>query len=885
MSSHLALFGLLLTTIQGPDQGPALDAPVQVIPTHDLGSFKSVARRAITLADDPLPGFVAVRTDPGLVIALHRNLGDGAFEQAWTSELVSAVAFAGGVFPKFRSFVEVGDLDGDGDQDVAIAFGLSLARVYVEGQSAVVEVDPPWTAGTNFLGLAVADFDGDGIDDIALAKPTSVELQLSSGGVVEHFHAAHVWGEPIEAYDLRADDLDGDGDPDLALATTVRVQWLELKQAAQVVGYHAPVEHGLGAVMMDTGDVDGDGDADAVLFSHDGQYRVWRNGPGGFGLEGAALGGPAEYLRDVDGDGDLDGVCCSGGGGGPTKEYTVASRFEIALGDGSGGFEPAFSIPGQGSLQLAGVDDFDGDGDPDLLAGVMLYRGQGAFGPTEPTVSPADFAAVRATDVDGDGDLDVDGGLSSVLLNQGGGNFVATAPSVSASPIGTSFVGPGFRGDWDGDGDADLLVEHRGQGDQLIGMRLLANAGGGHLADAGAAGPPGSSFALDSLELPRGMARDLDQDGDLDLLVSATLPTYATALWANDGSGRFTLQQSLANFFPIEAAQLDGVPGLELVGLAESLGDPWLVFAQPDAGGTYQTVELFETGVGTVGEVRDAHDAALVVEDIDGDGRRDVAAAYFTYEAGQSILRNVSTSGVLAFEHSDFFDFSSPTPFSQSLETRLIALDADGDGRVDLVNGPLSLTGNLSAVVLNRSTPGALDFELAIQAVLPELVLDVETDGDPDLLGEYLAVSAATNSAESGAALQLGAPQPAPDGSWSTLGTVGDLNPAGIATLRVTGLPGGAPGLVAFATSALELDGTLLPGLTTWVDALSAPLATIPFVASGSLGEVGSGSFELDYQVAPGWVGLEFTKQAFAIDLSAGATITASNGLQLTYGN
>jgi hypothetical protein len=880
---------LVLAAMLLPQSAEAVpfDAPLEVLD----GSFSgnSVVRRLIELEGDTLPDLVAVyQTTGSTSLELHRNLGAGTFERVYTSPFVTTAMIGGQPVPKYFNFVEVGDLDADGDQDVVLLRGKHLLRFAVQGLTASHSQEV--LTGVQRLAMASGDLDGDGRTDVVTALPTELELRFSGGAVVVLPHQAYLWGEPLLTHDLRAADLDGDGDLDLALATATRVQWIELEDG-QWVANHPAVEHGLGMVMFDTGDVDGDLDQDGVLFAMGGQLRVWRNGPQGPVLEPAAVGGPAEFLRDVDGDGDLDGACCSSGGGGGGPEgltYTVPSFFEIALNDGHGSFAPSFRLLGQGALQLAGVADLDGDGDPDLVAGRAAYLSRGPLSQSS-FASGAEWpalASAAAHDVDGDGDLDFGAGLGAGTWNQGAGQFLSLESSVQAAPAGTAWVGPGFRGDWDGDGDLDLLVEQRDDLGALLGMRLLVNTGGGHLLDGGATGPVGTTFAVDSLAVERGRAVDLDLDGKLDLLTTATPPALSTRIYRNLGAGQFVLQQSLPQIAVQAAGQLDGVGAQELVGLS-AVSDPNvpLVVLRMVGGGLYQASTLPSLGVTMEIEALTVRDDFCAIADFDLDGRPDIVAAFPRYSRGLPVLRNVSNLGSLAFAGHLFEATPLQTAFEASPHTARVALlDVDGDGRQDVVDGPETYGPHVSGVFLNRSKIGDLDFEVRYQILLPGPVLDLEGDGDSDLLSTMPVLNCTASPLTSGSVTQLGGPQSGAGGVWSTLTTVGDLSPGGQAVLRAVGLPGGAPGLLVFGLSGAELANFPAPGLTSYVDLFAPPVALLPLVTSGNSAVPGSGRYELPYQVQPGWAGLEFTKQVFAVDLAAPGTLAATNGLHLTYG-
>ena len=114
------------------------------------------------------------------------------------------------------------------------------------------------------------------------------------------------------------------------------------------------------------------------------------------------------------------------------------------------------------------VEDLDGDGDPDLVAGgredraisVWMNRGDGILTKAEDYPVERSPVALAGADLDADGWVDllsVNGdGSMSVFVNQGNGLFIKE---------GDYFVGPEpagiFVGDLDRDGDMDVAVPNR----------------------------------------------------------------------------------------------------------------------------------------------------------------------------------------------------------------------------------------------------------------------------------------------------------------------------------------------------------------------------------------------------------------------------------------
>ncbi len=107
------------------------------------------------------------------------------------------------------------------------------------------------------------------------------------------------------------------------------------------------------------GDLDSDGDLDAVTANYTQANRVWLNSDGQFVDSGQELGGTvassAVQLGDFDGDGDLDAFI---------SNYNAANR--LWLNDGGTFTDSGQSLGDHASTGVA-VGDLDGDGDLDAL--------------------------------------------------------------------------------------------------------------------------------------------------------------------------------------------------------------------------------------------------------------------------------------------------------------------------------------------------------------------------------------------------------------------------------------------------------------------------------------------------------------------------------------
>lgn len=177
---------------------------------------------------------------------------------------------------------------------------------------------------------------------------------------------------------------------------------------------------------------------------------------------------PFADVNDWDGDGNPDVVAADAQG-----------RLFLYPGDGTGTWLPTRQI-GHGwapldQIQLVG--DWDGDGDSDILARVrstgdlLLYRGDGSggfagsqqigvrWGIFETIVAPGDW--------DGDGAVDILGkratdGALFLYRGDGSGGFLGSE-QVGRGWLSRDLITP--VGDWDGDGDNDLVARDWSNGD------------------------------------------------------------------------------------------------------------------------------------------------------------------------------------------------------------------------------------------------------------------------------------------------------------------------------------------------------------------------------------------------------------------------------------
>ena len=211
--------------------------------------------------------------------------------------------------------VAVGDLNGDGKVDLAIANeGSPTVGVLLNKGNGTFAAVASYNFGSDALSLAIADLDGDGKLDLAVGDygGTMVGVLLNAGNGTFGSATGYSGGAKSPS-SVALGDLDGDGVPDLVVANVLPV-------SGTTVGVLLNNGNGTFATPLSTtsatpwavaiGDLDGDGVSDVATANNAGTVSVYVNkGKGSlatavnYTVGGQPLG---IALGDVNSDGRLD---------------------------------------------------------------------------------------------------------------------------------------------------------------------------------------------------------------------------------------------------------------------------------------------------------------------------------------------------------------------------------------------------------------------------------------------------------------------------------------------------------------------------------------------------------------------------------------------------
>lgn len=429
-----------------------------------------------------------------------------------------------------NSDIVIVDLNNDGNKDVLSFTGQGLGGLYfLDGANLFDQTLIDREGIDNGGGIVVADFDDNGLLDIVRQHWTEEFISILYQTSPLEFSKEYIelnWDAESDGSQMIAADIDGDSDIDLIVPENRTIDrdisWFENINGK--LYRHYIYGKLIGARIPKLGDFDNDGDLDifltisenigpapedeVVLFENlDGvNFINWR-------LNDAVDYAADIELGDIDGDGDIDAIVSA----------RDANDLLLMRNDGFQANWITDTIEQNANAPL-GLDlaDIDGDNDLDVVlcssgdAKVFWYQNNGNADFTRFVVDPnlPNPRETEVADLNGDNNNDIvvvstDSDNSVVIyLSDGNGGFNKEV----------SYSGKSSRdvevGDWDGDSDLDIVIsfyDNTFSPGNPIDILLLTNDGNGIFS---------STPLVTIVEKVNGISlSDIDDDGDLDIVM------------------------------------------------------------------------------------------------------------------------------------------------------------------------------------------------------------------------------------------------------------------------------------------------------------------------------------------------------------------------------
>ena len=718
------------------------DNTVTVLLGNGSGKFTQVAGSPFAVGSTPVFVGVGDFNGDGKADIVTANSGDNTVTVLLGNDTGGFTRSAGSPFSTGQSplFVAVGDVNGDGRQDLVVAnfAGNSLTILLGNGLGGFTATPAsPVSVGAGPVAITLGDLNGDGKPDILAANSAdnTATVLLGDGTGAFVAAAASPFAVGVKPHALALADFNGDGVPDV-VAANAGGNSITVLLGDGSGGFTAltgsPFNTGSTPVSLVVADFNADGKPDiAIANLFDSNVTLLLNALPSITPNSPSL---TLYAQAAQTAPVTFPVTVSAPTAGST--YTVSSN--------KAWLTPAPASSATGGATTVSLSASAGSLTPGVYSAIVRYSAPGFFdgatsvtfhvatasGTLQPSASNP-FAtgsspqSVAVADFNGDGfpDLataDYGSNTVSILLGNASGGFTAAPGSPFA--VGTTPSSIAVA-DFNGDGLPDVVTANPGSNNVSV---LLGNGMGGMTP------APGSPYAT-GVEPVSVAVGDVNGDGKPDIL-TANLSDQTVTVLLGSGTGGF----AAATGNPVA---LGSSP--QSIAVADFNGDGLLDFVTPAFNG--KVTILYGNGTGEFAGARPftagSFPQFVAAADLNGGGRLDIVT-----------VNGNSTVTVLLANNSGGYTAATGSPFAVGKLPQSVAVaDMNGDGKPDLITG--NAEDNTISVLLGNGSGGfttapgspfaggTTPFSVA--------VADFNGDGRPDV--------AITNLGSGGVSLLFGA--------------------------------------------------------------------------------------------------------------------------------
>jgi FG-GAP-like repeat/IPT/TIG domain/FG-GAP repeat len=782
---------------------PGLISPTSFNPNVDFTT--GIAPSSISIGDldgDGKPDLVCVNIGSNTVSVFRNTSISGSIT---ASSFTSKVDLAIGAQ---ASSVSIGDLDGDGKPDLVVTNNISYVSVFrnistsgsITTSSFANKVD--FTTGSSPRSVSIGDLDGDGKPELAVANYGSNTVSIlrntsSSGSITISSFASKVdFTSGTSPSSVSFGDLDGDGKPDLAVANynnnTVSVFRNTSSAGNITIGSFAnKVDFTTGPfpISVKIGDLNGDGKPELVVANSVGSsVSVFHNTSSAGNITTGSFASKTDFttdsspqsvsIGDLDGDGKPDLATANSVGSSVSVLLNTSSAGSIT----TGSFANKVDYPTGTNPISVSIGDLDGDGKPDLAVAnngsstMSILRNNPVLPPTISSFSPLSGAIGSSVVITGTNfntstaqNFVFFGATMATVTAASTTSLTVTVPTgatyqpisvlnianglsgFSAKPFNVTYEGfiasNGLKpkvdfttgtiptsiniGDLDGDGKPDLAVANYVSNTVSV-YRNTSSVGSINTSSFSSK----VDFVTGSIPFSVSIG-DLDGDGKPEMVV------------ANNGSNTVSVFRNTFSVGSITtssfASKVDFTTGTSpqavSIGDLDRDGRPDLAVANAGS----NTVSIFRN-TSSVGSINTGSFAfgvdiatgsipySVSIGDLDGDGKPDLAVANDGSNT-VSIFRNTSFIGVI-----NTGSFASKVDFATGTEPQSVSIgDLDGDGKLDLatannISNTVSVLRNTSSSgsITTGSFAGKVDFATGLNPNSVS-ISDLDGDGKSDL--------------------------------------------------------------------------------------------------------------------------------------------------------